>query len=440
MAEGERTRYWSSMANEWVLAEFASQLTAKVGEARTRAVAPAVGSITDKFSFAKYHSKCALELLRPHKGAPPDDPILQAAEGMRLLFHQDEKERERFTEALFGAQLRQAEAVFRRLEGRPQTLDFYVDFALANYRAPEREKPLAEAVRLYLAVKTKENERDMLSRRQLRSIRNELDALARQFPKATVSQFTPPTVRTHLERGDPTLKTYNNRRGLLSTFFKYAFQQDWIAANPVEKTPHHRINHRRGSAVTISAERAAELMRYVEAYHDGALVPCIAIPLFAGVRPCIRFGEISKLRPESVRVDTGVIHIEPEVSKVRMKRLVTIQPNLAAWLRAYPLDEFPIIPRNATNMRADLFRKFGLTHDVLRHTFISMFVAKFRSMGEAALQAGNSETIIRRHYLDLKTPAEAEDFFGNVPQLRQVPAPESKLIAMPVPRPLESAI
>jgi hypothetical protein len=36
-------------------------------------------------------------------------------------------------------------------------------------------------------------------------------------------------------------------------------------------------------------------------------------------------------------------------------------------------------------------------------------------MGEAALQAGNSESIIRKHYLDLKTPAEAEQFFGILP-------------------------
>jgi hypothetical protein len=44
-----------------------------------------------------------------------------------------------------------------------------------------------------------------------------------------------------------------------------------------------------------------------------------------------------------------------------------------------------------------------------------MHVAKFRSMGEAALQAGNSESIIRKHYLDLKTPAEAEEFFSIMP-------------------------
>jgi hypothetical protein len=40
-----------------------------------------------------------------------------------------------------------------------------------------------------------------------------------------------------------------------------------------------------------------------------------------------------------------------------------------------------------------------------------MHVAKFRSLGDAALQAGNSEAIIRKHYLDVKSPAEA---FWNV--------------------------
>ena len=45
-----------------------------------------------------------------------------------------------------------------------------------------------------------------------------------------------------------------------------------------------------------------------------------------------------------------------------------------------------------------------------------MFVAKYRSIGEAAIQAGNSESIIRRHYLDLKSAEEAEKFFGILPK------------------------
>ena len=57
-------------------------------------------------------------------------------------------------------------------------------------------------------------------------------------------------------------------------------------------------------------------MSFVEVYEEGRLVPFFALCLFAGIRPCIFTGEILKLRPEHVRLDTGVIHIEPKVSKV----------------------------------------------------------------------------------------------------------------------------
>jgi integrase len=335
---------------------------------------------------------------------------LQAAAGLQVA-----------TTFLTGDQLREAESAFQRLAGRPRSLTCYLDYALANFRESARDVPLAAAVDEYLATKRREHERTILSERQLRSIKYELEAFKSRFPALSLAQFSAASLINYLERGAPSLKTYNNRRGVLSTFFKFAFQKDWIAANPIEKTPYHRISYRRGSATTINAELAAKLMAHVETFLDGALVPYFALCLFAGIRPSLYCGEITKLRPEHVRLDTGVIHIEPEVSKVRMKRLVTIQPNLAAWLRAYPLDQFPIIPSSVTRIRRKVFSAFGLTHDVLRHTFISMFVAKFRSMGEAALQAGNSESIIRKHYLDLKSKEEAERFFGILPQ-RTAPA------------------
>jgi hypothetical protein len=152
-------------------------------------------------------------------------------------------------------QLREAEALFRRLIRDTRSLTFYFEYAFENYREPEQRTALDVAIGTYLAIKARECERTLLSSRQLRSIRNELDVLKRHFPSGPVSRFTPEQLTTYLERGNPSLKTYNNRRGLLSTFFKFALQKDWILTNPVEKTPHHRINHRRGSAVTISAQR-----------------------------------------------------------------------------------------------------------------------------------------------------------------------------------------
>ncbi|HSI15935.1 MAG: tyrosine-type recombinase/integrase [Rariglobus sp.] len=322
---------------------------------------------------------------------------------------------------LTDAQLHEAEAAFRRLADAPKSLSFYLDFALANYRAPDREQTLADAVKAYTAFKQREHDQNLLSISQHDHIRRHLDVLMKKFPAVLVSQLTTQQLTEHCQRGDAGPKTINNRRGILHTFFKFAFQKDWVAVNPVDKMPHHRIAHRRGSAKTLTAEQAQKLMRHIETIRGGEMVPYFALALFAGIRPCLRHGEILKLKPEDIRLDTGVIMIEPEVSKVRMKRSVTIQPNLAAWLRAYPLDRFPIIPPNLQHKRTPVAKAFDLSHDIMRHTFISMHVAKYRSMGEAALQAGNSESIIRKHYLDLKTAAEAEQFFGILPALSAPP-------------------
>ena len=326
-------------------------------------------------------------------------------------------------------QLREAEAAFRRLTDATKSLSFYLDYALANYRAPEREISIADAAGAYLETRKQEHARGLLSACQLKDIRLQLEMLKSHFPNQTLSQLSRETLAAHCQRGNAGPKTFNNRRGVLFTFFKFAFFKDWLAANPLEKVPHLRVAHRRGSARTLSAEQAEKLMRHAEKIDGGAFVPFFALALFAGIRPCLRTGEILKLKPEHVRLDTGVIHIEPEVSKVRMKRNVTIQPNLAAWLMAYPLEKFPIIPANLQHERARIAKEFALSHDIMRHTFISMHVAKFRSMGEAALQAGNSESIIRKHYLDLKTAAEAEKFFSIMPAA--VPVDSAAPLAFP---------
>jgi integrase len=314
-------------------------------------------------------------------------------------------------------QMREAEAVLRRLDGRTRSLSFYVDFALANYRDPIRDMRLAEAAKEYLAVREADDNQGHLSHRQFTSFRCELRALETAFHGKTVSELTPLGLTEFSRRGAASKKTYNNRRGLVGAFLKYCLLNDWIATNPIDKVPHFRgVGHRRGSAPTLTAQQCAEIMQWAEENHGGALVPFVALCLFAGIRPDLYEGEISKLEAKDVRLDTGIILIEPEVSKVRMKRAITIQPNLAAWLRAYPLDRYPIMPRGFKRLRLKFRKQFNLSHDILRHTFISMFVGKFRSLGEAALQAGNSESIIRKHYLDLKTATEAEQFFGILPK------------------------
>jgi len=189
--------------------------------------------------------------------------------------------------------------------------------------------------------------------------------------------------------------------------------------------PHYRIRRKRGVAQTLAAAEARSLMEHMETFEGGRWVPYFALCLFAGIRPSVPHGEIAKLKPEAIDLGAGMISISAEVSKVREPRKVEIQPNLTAWLRAYPLEKFPVAIGDFYERRAKIGKEFGLTHDVMRHTFISMFVAKYRSIGEAAIQAGNSESIIRKHYLDLKTTKEAESFFSIMPKHAKVSAAPS---------------
>ena len=161
-------------------------------------------------------------------------------------------------------------------------------------------------------------------------------------------------------------------------------------------------------------------------------MPYFALCLFAGIRPGVPDGEISKLQPGAVDLKAKTIFVPAEISKTREPRRVAIQPNLVAWLGAYPLERFPIVVGDFQKRRAKFAKRFHLTHDVLRHTFISMFVAEYRSMGEAALQAGNSEAIIRKHYLDLRSASEAEEFFDIMPKRAHTEVPA---IGAPIPDP-----
>lgn len=252
-------------------------------------------------------------------------------------------------------------------------------------------------------------------------IRWEMKRLTDFFPGKAITEIVSTKLIAFLEAGKCGMKTHNNRRGLLSTFFKYCFQRGWGAENPIPKVPHFRIRRRRSLAQTLSLAQVRAKMEFAETHKGGIWVPNFALFLFTGIRPGVPDGEITKLKPEAVDLEVGIIHISAEVSKVREPRKIVILPNLAAWLRAYPLKIFPIIPGNFNRRREKFAKRLGLTHDVPRHTFILMFAAKIRSIGEAAIQAGYSEAIIRKHYLYLKSAKDAEEFSGVVHEACESP-------------------
>jgi integrase len=322
---------------------------------------------------------------------------------------------------LSASQLAEAEAAFARLGSK--SLALAVEWLLSTYRPPVTEMILEKAVTAFL------NERKVHVRSlALRDYKTTLAALQAAFPGKSVHGITTADIQQFLANRNVGKKRFNNLRGDLHAFFTYcqAAPRQWTCENPVKPIPLFRIS--RGVPEIITAQCAADLMAYVEHYaggpqgqaQAGCLVPYFALCLFAGLRPSVPQGEVWKLGRQTnvekfIDLELGVIRIPPEISKTKFLRQVAIQPNLSAWLVKFPPGKFSIIPANARRMIQHVRKKFALGDDVLRHTCISMHVAKFKSLGDAALQAGNSETMIRRHYLNLVSEAEAKKFWAIAP-------------------------
>lgn len=345
-------------------------------------------------------------------------------------------------------QLEEALQAFDKL-GSTYRLTDAVSFFLKHHRPPEFTIRLADAVKLYLEDK----ERDGLRSRTVHGIGWTLGL----FKTATDNPWTHEVTGQQVDRflrglrgkngkDKARLRSWEIHRGALHGFFAWASTADagsnrpFTFSNPVEtirKFSARQVREEQDAKVaTTSTADVRRLFSVLMRWRGGVLVRHYAYLYFAGLRPC-ELERIAGLRPdeldrkdhlsagerkqlasreaELVNIKTRTITIPAIVSKTRHERQVTIPENLAAWLDTFPGD---IIPRNFDNLDKKVRKHFALSHDETRHSFISYHVALYRSVGDAALQAGNSEQVVKRNYLNTHPREEGDEFFRIIPDKR----------------------
>lgn len=322
---------------------------------------------------------------------------------------------------LTSAELAEAEASIKRL-GKT-SLCFAVDWFLENYRPPVTECRLDIAITSFREAKAPH-----VTALVDRDYRLALDALSTAFPEMKVHEPTTEKIEAYLKAQGLGPKGWNNLRGNLHAFFEWCRMppRNWRVDNPV--APVQKFKIVRGVPEIMSVDRVVELFAYLETYaggprskaKPGCLVPYFALCTFAGIRPAVPGGEVWKIGnvadpAKIIDLENGVIRIGPDIAKTKDLRQVTIQPNLRAWLERYTLKDYPIIVPNMQAMVTKVRKRFSIGEDVLRHTFVSNHVARFRSLGSTALESGNSERIIKKHYLNLLHPMSSERFWEIVP-------------------------
>ncbi len=340
----------------------------------------------------------------------------------------------------------EAESAFAKL-GSAYTLTDAVAFFLKHHRPPEFTIRASDALKLYLDDK----ERDGVRERTCKAIKSVLNQFITATDDPWVHQVTRESVEAFL-RGLRTKdgvekarrKTWNNYRNDVNGFFTWCATPDkasnrpFTFENPVTDVRKFKARlvreEQEATPATTAPANVLRLFTVLMRWRGGAMARYYAYLYFAGIRPDelkriagIRKDVLDKrkgLTPEEIKrlssregdlvnIKTRTITIPANVSKTRHERQIKISDNLARWLAA--TEGKPIIPANFDRLAKLVRNHFKLEHDEPRHSFISYHVAAYRSVGDAALQAGNSESIVKRHYLNTHSRDEGEEFWRIVP-------------------------
>jgi len=272
---------------------------------------------------------------------------------------------------------------------------------------PKPAPLLRDAVRLCLEAKSQQNLRE----RYLSSLESYLQRFAARFVGMTVADVTTELLEEWFkERGEPP-SSRNANRGRLSALFSFSKRRGWLWDNPCDCLERPRLE--RKAPEILSPEQAELLLKTVRQHWPDSLAHVVLL-LLAGVRP----DEALRLRWDDIRLDGAnpTVTISAAASKVRQRRIVKLMPSAVAWLRLggkLPISRMTR-KRLVWRMRQTLSFE-DWPRDILRHTAASYLLAHTESPGRVSMMLGNSEKILRVHYVELVTAEDATKFWAIMP-------------------------
>ncbi len=243
--------------------------------------------------------------------------------------------------------------------------------------------------------------------------------LTATFGSRFVSEILPRELDDWLCELDCGQVTRNWYRRMMGIFFSYAFKRGYCTVNPVERV--ERVKEPAKDIEILTPEQAETLLKAAAP----EVVPFIAVSLFAGLRR----EEVRRLDWASVHLNrsTPVIEVKASNAKTKSRRVVPIQPNLAAWLKPHAKKSGPVAPDDLRNLFDDARRKAGFVKpkkeggaltefkNHLRHSYGSYRLPMINNDHQLAMEMGNSPAIIYRHYRELVHIEDAQRFWNIYP-------------------------
>ena len=262
-----------------------------------------------------------------------------------------------------------------------------------------------------VAEMLQQREQDGASMAYLRLLKTTLTRFAAKFPGNLIEVDTH-QIDAWLRSLDVKLCTRNSMLRCIKIFFSYARSRNYLPEDRKTSAENLRITKVVTDNMDIfTPETMARMLHHAPA----DLVPILAIGAFSG----IRMAELNRLDWSAVDLERRIIELRAGQAKTGSRRVIPITDNLAAWLE--PLErKGMVVPSVKSHHRAvsalAASLKIEWPRNVLRHSFISYRIAKVKSADQVALEAGNSPSIIFKHYRELTTEEQADKWFGIVPK------------------------
>lgn len=222
-----------------------------------------------------------------------------------------------------------------------------------------------------------------------------------------VRHLTPEDCQKWIGQAYSTPSQRKKARLFLSGVFSHAVARQWCEKNPIAFVPREEIKQKR--ILPLSICEVEELLNNARQLYGGSCLPGCGLMLYAGIRPT----ELKRLTWDCINLQDSTISILPTHSKTGGARHVTIQPVLKRLLTPYALKarHTPICPKNWDKKWQHVRIKSGWDNkqknwipDVLRHTFASYHLAKFRNRQHLQEEMGHSSPqLINTTYVALDT-------------------------------------
>jgi integrase len=255
--------------------------------------------------------------------------------------------------------------------------------------------------------------RDGMSKAYLRDLRSRLARFSGGFGDKPLAGITVEEIDNWLRDLPLSPQSRVNYRTVVGLLFSHAMKRGMIDSNPITRTAKPKKPDNPPEIFTVNELRA--LLETAQRTAPDVL-PMLAIGAFAGVRDA----EIKRLDWHEVNVAREHIEIKGAKAKSARRRIIPIQPNLAAWLRPYSGMKGSVVPEGARGKLDRVREAAGLLkwpNNGLRHSFASYRLAAIHDAPRVASELGHtSPQMLYSTYRELVLPEEAERYWKIDPE------------------------